>query len=85
MTAVRFVDVVAFSGHPALACDKEPAGTMRLRTDDGFWIDLVFDVNADFQSTGPCDGCGSATLNGTYIGQVCITLSNLFDWEEHPW
>lgn len=68
-------------------CDLEPAGTVAVRSSDGLWVEVVFDVDPDdYSMTGDCDGCGTATFEGDVLGQVCADFTPLLDWEgSTPW
>jgi len=67
-------------------CPEEPGGAMAVRTADGAWWDVQFDVDVDtWQLTGDCDGCGTVSANGVVVGTACVDASPLLDWEESPW
>lgn len=67
-------------------CPEEPAGAISVRTPDGAWWDVWFDVDAEtWTLTGDCDGCGTVTANGATVGTACVDASPLLDWEESPW
>ncbi|MCP4805529.1 MAG: hypothetical protein GY884_09285 [Proteobacteria bacterium] len=58
-------------------CAAEPAGTILVRDEVGYWYELVFD--------GSCDGCGSVQWEGETLGEACIDVSPLYAWEDAPW
>jgi hypothetical protein len=78
----------------AEACAREPAGTLAVRDEVGFWHDIVFDVatwvEQDEYEWHPelCDGCGSYIAGGMEMGNACVppdALAALMAWEEVPW
>ena len=85
LSAVEFIEAMALKDHPYFSCDAEPFGRIRLRTTEGFWLDVVFDVGADWQMTGPCDGCGTAFVDDRPIGQFCADFDGMFHWTDRPW
>ena len=69
-------------------CALEPSGVISVRTDDGSWVDVLFDGPTDENPSvvpGSCDGCGVATWRGEVIGEACADFSGLLDWTEAPW
>ncbi len=63
-------------GYP---CAEEPAGTMDLRTPEGVWWTVRFDVDPeDWSTEGACDGCGTVyDGDDIEVGQVCGDFSPL--------
>ena len=76
---------MSIRGHPYITCDLEPIGGIRIRTSDGLWIDLAFDIDEEWQLTGLCDGCGTAFIDNQQLGQICIDMDGLFNWTDKPW
>jgi len=62
-------------------CGDEPQGSLAVRTDDGSWVGVTFDA----WDGGTCDGCGTAVWQGDELGQVCVDVNHLFDWQGAPW
>ena len=87
--AMSFADVLAVGE----ACGAEPAGTVAVRDDQGYWHDIVFDaatqVGEEYEwDAAACDGCGAYLAGGVANGDVCIdggVVASLLDWEEIPW
>jgi hypothetical protein len=83
---VRAYGAVAVS----VACEIEPAGTISVRGDEGYWYDVLFDgVGADAPEGAEiapedCDGCGRLFFRGIYLGQACVDVSPLLDWSGMP-
>jgi hypothetical protein len=77
VAAVRLEDV--FLSEEDEGCAAEPLGRVRVRDEDGRWYEVTFDPETT------CDGCGTASLNGQELGQVCIDTAPLFDWPEELW
>lgn len=83
--ALSFSNMVTFNslfGHP---CPQEPIGTMSVRSSNGVWLDVEFDVTQDWQLIGECDGCGMATTQFGDTYEFCVDLEPLILWEETPW
>lgn len=66
-------------------CDQEPAGTISLRSPDGAWFSVTFDVADDYSLTGVCDGCGEVSYDGAVVGEACADFSPWLDWGDSPW
>lgn len=67
-------------------CELEPAGTISVRSQQGTWVDVVYDVDgATWGLSGECDGCGEGFVEGESIGQVCSDFSGLLAWDGSPW
>lgn len=76
------------------ACATEPAGTVSVRDDMGYWHDVVFDAATVEGDEEPvfepelCDGCGAYVVAGQLLGALCVEPADvqaLFAWEEFPW
>lgn len=83
--ALSFSNMVTFNslfGHP---CPQEPTGTMSVRSSQGVWLDIEFDVTEDWQLVGECDGCGMATTQFGDTYEFCVDLEPLILWEGTPW
>ncbi len=85
ITAISFQEVSLYSETLQYPCELEPIGRLSARTVDSDWIEIHFDVEEDWTLTGLCDGCGSAYLNDQLVGEICLDLSPILDWEEAPW
>lgn len=79
-SGIQYADEVV--GFP---CDEEPAGTISLRDNQGTWYDLRFDIEDTGEMTGDCDGCGTVSLNGEDVGEVCADFSPWLNWGDRPW
>ena len=68
-------------------CAEEPTGTLQVRTADGTWLDIAFDIDPSTLDVdaGRCDGCGTVSYQSDVIGEICIDASPLVDWKEAPW
>ncbi len=72
-------------------CPEEPSGTISVRSPDGHWFDVVYDVHQNETdgswSVEPsaCDGCGEAYLHGEPVGRACNDFSPLRAWGDQPW
>lgn len=64
-----------------LPCQDEPGGSITVRTEDGGWWDITFDMDAErFVLTGDCDGCGTVTdAAGGVVGEACADFSPLLE------
>ncbi|MEX1363139.1 MAG: hypothetical protein AB1Z98_08440, partial [Nannocystaceae bacterium] len=76
------------------ACATEPAATLSIRDDEGYWHDIVFDAATLVDGAEPvfepdrCDGCGTYVVAGAVLGDACISpaqVSGLMDWGDYPW
>lgn len=85
ISAVEFNGLLHYPAAIGFPCEEEPLGTIGIRTEAGFWLDLEFDIKEDWSMSGDCDGCGVASHKGEDIGEICIDTSSLVDWEERPW
>ena len=72
-------------------CPEEAAGRISVRSTDGHWFDVVYDVEQE-EPDGPwrsppgtCDGCGQVYASGELVGAACNDFSVLRDWEDQPW
>jgi hypothetical protein len=85
----------AFAGASvySVGCAAEPAGTLSLRDDAGFWHDVVFD-GITTTDDGPefhpeaCDGCGTYLAAGEASGEACVAQSDIeamLGWEMFAW
>ena len=80
------VEAYAFSAlnlYYANACALEPAGTILLRDEEGYWYDVVYDTPlAQLPDMDPalCDGCGEVWYQGELLGEVCNDFSPWYDW-----
>ena len=90
--AFQFSDLLVL----AVECASEPAGTLSVRDDAGFWHDVVFDAAQYNLETGDdpvwdaskCDGCGAYLAAGEPLGDACMTdadINGLLGWENYPW
>jgi hypothetical protein len=74
-------------------CGVEPAGSVAVRDDAGYWHDIVFDsatlVNEEYEwDPAACDGCGTYLAGGIESGSACIqdgAVASLLNWEAIPW
>lgn len=85
IAALSFTNLLVLDelfGHP---CPQEPMGSLSVRTTEGVWLDVEFDVSQDWALTGICDGCGVATTQMGDTYDFCVDVSPLVDWEETPW
>ena len=85
VTAVEFGEVIAYATAVGYPCWKEPMGSLAVRDAHGRWLDIQFDVDENWQLVGTCDGCGSASSNGEAIGEICVDVAPLLNWEGAPW
>lgn len=67
-----------------VGCAIEPSGVVSVRGEDG-WYDVLFDTDFEAMLPSDCDGCGEAWYRGERVGEVCIDVSGLADFEEAPW
>jgi len=51
---------------------------VELRLHDGTWVQVVLDSDS-------CDGCGEVTHFEETLGQVCVDLGGILDFEGAPW
>jgi hypothetical protein len=87
--AMSFDEVLVLN----VGCPSEPAGTVAVRDDQGFWHDVVFDVGTvvgeEYEwDPALCDGCGTYLAGGTQSGDACVTqgdIDSLLDWQGLPW
>jgi hypothetical protein len=84
-TAIAFDAAVLTEENLGGACDIEPSGGVSIRTADGDWYDVVFDVPEEYEGAelpeGACDGCGRTYFRGEPAGETCIDFRPLLDWE----
>jgi hypothetical protein len=81
-----FLDEVSIYDEAAgFPCAEEPHGRMEIRTAEGYWLDLEFDVDENWQLTGECDGCGMLSGPDGLLGEICIDTSPMLDWGDRPW
>lgn len=72
-------------------CPEEAAGSISVRSSEGHWFEVIYDVEQDEAdgswsiAPGLCDGCGQAYIDGVEVGEVCSDFSVLRDWEDRPW
>jgi hypothetical protein len=70
-------------------CTDEPSGRISVRSTEGDWFQVVYDVEQDGDAwaiaPGACDGCGTVFIGGEAVGEVCNDFSVLRDWEDQPW
>lgn len=69
------------------ACEREPSGTVSVRTAEGVWVDVVFD-GFDPDNWGrpvACDGVASAYIRGEPIGEIAVDGRALLAFEGAPW
>jgi hypothetical protein len=77
-------------------CGAEPAGTVAVRDDAGFWHDIAFDAAtiADNEDDEPkwhaeaCDGCGTYLAAGSEDGTACVAKADIeaiVAWKVVPW
>ena len=85
VTAVEFVETVTYSASVGYPCWKEPTGALAVRDAHGRWLEIQFDVSEDWELVGTCDGCGNALSNGEVIGEICVDVAPLLNWEDTPW
>ena len=64
------------------SCHLEPEGTVKVRTDDGSWAEVVFDGE---DAAELCDGCGSVTWDGEELGSICIDQTGAVTIDEDQW
>jgi len=68
-------------------CPQEGSGTVSVRTDEGVWVDILFD-GPDPQTfegdPAECDGIGRAFYRGQELGPVEVDFSTLF-FQGAPW
>jgi len=64
-----------------IPCQEEPNGVLTVRTSDGGWWDITYDMDPDsWRLTGDCDGCGTVTdPAGNVVGEACADFSSLID------
>ncbi|MCB9759753.1 MAG: hypothetical protein H6739_07910 [Alphaproteobacteria bacterium] len=81
-------DLLLYSPETGTTCATEPAGELVYRTHDGEAYTLRFDGPAspeDAVSADLCDGCGTVWFEGAALGEACVDLTALTDWETRPW
>jgi len=70
-------------------CTDEPSGTISVRSPQGDWFQVVYDVEQDGDAwtivPGACDGCGTVFASGEAVGEACNDFDSLRDWEDQPW
>lgn len=91
-SSVSFDQVLAASEGVGAPCALEPSGTVSVRSAAGQWTEIVFDLPYDVETESfgemdpaDCDGCGHAWSYGAYVGEVCVDLAPLLDWDGSPW
>ena len=85
LSAIGFSDIFTADARSGYPCPEEPFGSLQLRTTDGIWLEVLFDVNQQWELIGECDGCGIAYLQDEEFGEICIDMTPLIDWEGQPW
>jgi hypothetical protein len=83
--ALSFSDILISQEEFGYPCPQEPIGVLSVRSKEGIWLDITFDVGEDWTLTGICDGCGMAQTETGEEYEVCIDAQPLLDWEEQPW
>jgi hypothetical protein len=86
--AAAYDDLEIYDAALGSVCSLEPAGVISIRTEDGTWIDVIFDGPASDDpapSSAGCDGCGEAFFRGVSMGAVCADFSAWLAWGETPW
>ena len=83
--ALSFTNTLIFNEISGYPCATEPQGLISIRTKEGIWLDVLFDVDGSWNLTGECDGCGIAHTSLGEMIEVCLDVSALLDWEEKPW
>jgi len=88
---VAFDDLKAYGDVAwSVECGEEPAGTISVRGNEGYWYDVLFDgLGAEAPEDAmvapeDCDGCGRLFFRGNYLGQACVDVTPLLDWEGVP-
>lgn len=70
-------------------CPQETNGIVSIRSPDGHWFQVVFDIETAedgyTMAPGTCDGCGTVFLNGEVVGEACTDFRTLLDWQDQPW
>ena len=83
--ALAFTDLIIYDQIFGYSCPQEPLGMLSIRSKEGIWIDVSFDVEADWSVSGVCDGCGVGTTESGDVYEICLDFAPLLDWEENPW
>jgi len=62
-----------------LPCEDEGGGTLTVRTPDGGWWTVSYDLDLEtYRMNGDCDGCGVVTdAAGQVVGEACADFSPL--------
>lgn len=67
-------------------CPGEPAGSLAIRGEDGFWYILRFDgVDGSEEEPPGCDGCAAVSWRGQDLGVVCPDFTPWIGWSGSPW
>ncbi|MCB9745615.1 MAG: hypothetical protein H6741_21595 [Alphaproteobacteria bacterium] len=66
------------------ACQAEPGGALVLNVGEGERYVLRFHGGPDADMSA-CDGCAELLFEDSPLGEACVDLSAMFDWEERPW
>lgn len=87
-SAYVFDQVTVIEGSLGGSCPREAHGVVSVRTENGTWIDLIFD-GPDPQSfqgdPEACDGLGRAYYRGELLGEVEVDFTRLSFTGEAPW
>jgi len=83
--ALSFDNVLLFDERIGFPCPLEPIGTVSIRTREGLWLDVQFDVDESWSLTGECDGCGRAHSSSGEEYDICLDVHSLISWEASPW
>lgn len=83
LVAAETDNLLAATQSVGVPCELEPAGTLTVRTANGGWWDITFDMNPEtYALEGECDGCGTVTdAAGAVQGQACADFSPLLSTE----
>jgi len=88
-TAVEFSEFSVIDELFGNPCEQEAIGAIAVRDVDGVWWDVMFDVETNDQGgwdlVGECDGCGAVFKGTELVGEACVDVSTLLDWETKPW
>lgn len=81
LTAMASDQLIIATESLGIPCQTEPNGTLSVRTPDGGWWDVTFDMDPEsWRLTGDCDGCGTVTDSaGNVVGEACADFSLLLD------
>lgn len=87
-SAYVFDQVTVIEGSLGGPCPEEAFGVISVRTQDGAWVDVIFDgPDPETFEADPaeCDGKGKAYYRGEELGSVSVDFTKLGYLGEGPW